>query len=207
MMNHNRRTSILLRQIHDRCGEGTVSVGTFTALLGDRAFALAILIFSLPTVVAGAVPGFSTLTAVPIMLIAAQMALGRAVIWLPRKVAQKEFSQSVLKVALLKTIRPVVWLEKFLRPRMRWVGHPLGERLVGSVIVLLALVLSLPIPGGNLLPSVGISLLALSVLERDGVLAALGLVFIAVGSYLLLHIYIAAFYWMMEGVDWIMAFF
>ena len=50
------------------------------------------------------------------------------------------------------------------------------ENLVGAVCLLLALVLVLPIPLGNTLPALSISLLALGVLERDGLWIVAGLV-------------------------------
>ena len=42
------------------------------------------------------------------------------------------------------------------------------ESVVGTVCLLLALVLVLPIPLGNMLPALAICLLALGILERDG---------------------------------------
>lgn len=69
------------------------------------------------------------------------------------------------------TRRIVPWLgkaERLLRPRYGFFAKPPMEYLVGAVCLLLALVLVLPIPLGNALPALAISLLALGVLERDG---------------------------------------
>lgn len=49
------------------------------------------------------------------------------------------------------------------------------EHFVGLVCLVLAAILMLPIPLGNTLPALAISLLALGVLERDGVWIAVGL--------------------------------
>ena len=59
--------------------------------------------------------------------------------------------------------------ERLLRPRLLFVTSIAGERVIGGLCLVLALVLALPIPLGNMLPAIAISLMALGVLERDGV--------------------------------------
>ncbi len=207
MTQHGQRTSEIMKQILARCDEKSVTIGKFTSLMGDRAFALAILFFSLPGLVAGAIPGFSTLVGVPILLIAAQMALGRRSIWLPESVAQKEISEDVLKKTLEKSIPAVEWLEKYLKPRLKWLANRWSEQLIGVVIALLAAILSLPIPGGNFLPSIGIVVLALAILEGDGALAAAGLAFVAGSAIFMFKLIVLAFHmvsgWVSDLSGWI----
>ena len=50
----------------------------------------------------------------------------------------------------------------------------MGERLIGLVCTVLALVLILPIPLGNILPAAAVSVLGLALAQRDGALALLG---------------------------------
>lgn len=50
------------------------------------------------------------------------------------------------------------------------------EYLVGLLCLLMAIVLVLPVPLGNMLPALAISLRALGVLERDGLWILAGLV-------------------------------
>ena len=57
----------------------------------------------------------------------------------------------------------------------------------GVVCTLLALVLVLPIPLGNLAPGATVAVLALALLQRDGILALLGYL-MAVGSGALLFV-------------------
>lgn len=52
--------------------------------------------------------------------------------------------------------------------------NPIGERLIGVVCLALALVLILPIPGGNILPAMAVSTLAFALIQRDGVIAIVG---------------------------------
>ena len=191
----NARTSVILHRMLSGGSEGDISVGEFMAQLGERAFALAILIFALPnSLPLPGIPGFSTLTGVPIILLGLQLAIGQEVIWLPKKVAQQRFSRSSLYKIIEKTLPFIIWLEKFLKPRFLWIGHPVGERAVGLVIVVLALILALPVPGGNFLPGLSICILALAILERDGLIGALGLLFVASTMVFMIKLIIGAFH-------------
>lgn len=84
---------------------------------------------------------------------------------------------------LVQRIRP--WLaraERLLRPRVARLALPPMEYLVGLVCLLLAIVLVLPVPLGNMLPALAISLLALGVLEGDGLWILAGLAAAAVSA-------------------------
>jgi hypothetical protein len=73
--------------------------------------------------------------------------------------------------------RLMTWLERaeaISRPRLAFLFAPLGERFMGLVCALLALVLILPIPLGNILPAASVSVLGLALVQRDGVLAIAG---------------------------------
>jgi hypothetical protein len=83
--------------------------------------------------------------------------------------------------ALIHRIAP--WLEraeKLLKPRASVLAMPLMEYVVGLVCLLLALVLVLPIPLGNMFPALAISLMALGLLERDGLWVSAGVIMAAV---------------------------
>src|SRR5690606_41810814 len=69
------------------------------------------------------------------------------------------------------------WLERVeavSRPRLTFLFGGVGQRLIGVVCTVLALVLILPIPLGNLLPATAVTVLALALVQRDGLLALLG---------------------------------
>ena len=189
------RTSHILQQIiASSSEEGTISIGEFTNLLGDRAFCLTILIFSLPnSLPVPGIPGFSTITGLPILFIALQMLAGRETIWLPSNLAAKRFSRKGMGLLLSKALPGVIWLEKYLMPRWFFIADKLGERGLGLLFILLALIIALPIPGGNFLPGLSMSLLALGMLERDGMFLTGALVF-SIASFIFMVIIIALFF-------------
>lgn len=134
--------------------------------LGDRAIGALMFVFAVPNVMP-VPPGVSAVLGTPLIFLAAQLMTGRAP-WLPGVVAQRSLSREDF-ARLMDRVLP--WLmrgEKLLRPRLGlWVRPPV-EYLVGAVCLFLAMVLVLPIPLGNTLPALAISVLALGVLERDG---------------------------------------
>jgi hypothetical protein len=67
-------------------------------------------------------------------------------------------------------------LESIARPRVHWMTQDWILRLTGAVCLLLALIITLPIPFGHMIPGAAISLLALGLIEHDGLAMALGLI-------------------------------
>lgn len=150
-----------------------ISIGDLLTALGDRATAALMFIFAFPNILPTP-PGTSTILGVPLIFLAAQLMLGRAP-WLPAFVAKRSMMRADFS-ALAKRIVPwLVRAETLLRPRLAGLTRPPMEYLIGLLALVLAVVLVLPIPLGNMLPALAISLLALGVLERDGVWVLAGL--------------------------------
>ncbi|MEW5966828.1 MAG: exopolysaccharide biosynthesis protein [Pseudomonadota bacterium] len=166
--------SALLREIGDDPGRERISIGDLLAALGDRALGALLFIFAFPNILPTP-PGTSAVLGAPLIFLAAQLTLGRKP-WLPALVTRRSMARADFQ-ALMQRMGP--WLEraeKLLRPRASVLALPPMEYLIGLVCLLLAAVLVLPIPFGNMLPALAISLMALGVLERDGlwVIAGLG---------------------------------
>ena len=58
------------------------------------------------------------------------------------------------------------------------------EHVIGGLCLVMATLLALPIPLGNMLPALAISILALGLLARDGVWVLIGLAVTAAASVL-----------------------
>ena len=143
------------------------------AALGDRALAALLFVFAVPNVIPSP-PGLSTVLGVPLLFLSGQMLLGRNA-WLPAFVARRSMAREDFN-ALMSRVLP--WLEraeKLLKPRFSGLALPPMEYLVGLVCLTLAVILVLPIPLGNIPPAFAIALMALGILERDGVWVLAGL--------------------------------
>ena len=153
-------------------------------MFGERSFAIVfVLLMALP-----ALPlptgGATHLLEVVTMLLALELIVGRREIWLPRRWKRLELTGASQQKFIARLLRQIRWLERFSRPRGRWL---FGHRLSGVVFGLAAFALTLtafsapPFSGLDTLPSLGVVLLALGVLMTDFALAAAGLVVGALG--------------------------
>ncbi|MES2716328.1 MAG: exopolysaccharide biosynthesis protein [Pseudomonadota bacterium] len=166
--------SAMLHALAQDDSRSRISIGDLLEALGDRALAALLFVFAVPNVLP-VPPGTSTILGAPLVFLAAQLAFGRKP-WLPAVIARRTMTRSDF-AALVRRIGP--WLaraERLLRPRAMGLALPPMEYLVGVLCLLLAVVLVLPVPLGNMLPALAISLLALGILERDGLWILAGLV-------------------------------
>lgn len=172
-----QRVSDLLQLLSRTWPHERVSLGDVTRLLGDRGYGVLMFVLALP----GAVPGLSSIAAIPLALVAVQLAIGLPRPWLPHFLAARSLSRTDFARMIERVEPSLMRIERLLRPRFVLLTGPIGERLMGVMCLVLALLLTVPILF-NLPLIVPIALMSLALLERDGVLAAIGL---AVGGLVL----------------------
>jgi hypothetical protein len=167
-----QRISTVLREL---CAdaEGRTTIGEIVERFGRRAFGALLFVFSTPNLLP-LPPGSSTVLGAPLVLLAPQVAMGVRSPWLPPFVHRHVVSGADLSRAFGRLLPWVERIERVSRPRLAFLFGPVGDRVIGVVCTLLALVLVLPIPFGNLLPAAAVAVLAFALVQRDGVLALVG---------------------------------
>ena len=164
----SRRTrfSALLRRIAGSARE-RIGIGELIDGFGERSFGAAMLLLALPNM-APLPPGASTLFGLPLVLIAAQLALGRRVIWLPVTLRRRSIAAPLFS-RMVNATRPYLrFAERLLRPRLNFMLGPLATRLTGAACVVLAILIALPIPIANFLSGLAVAAFALGLLRDDG---------------------------------------
>lgn len=168
--------SSLLLDFAEKFTNERVRVRDITESLGQRSFGFILLIFALPnSLPIIGIPGVSTITGLPMLFVAAQMALGHRRVYLPRWIADSSIATENFTALIRKTAPWLRRLEKLMKPRIGFLTQGNAERWLGAFCVLLAFLLALPIPFGNLLPALGILFIALGLIESDGVCVLVGL--------------------------------
>lgn len=165
----SRPLSAVLRDICDAPGDD-VTLGEVTQQFGPRAFGALLFVLAIPNLLP-LPPGSTTVLGAPIMLLAPQLAVGVRRPWLPRALDNKPIRKAWLRKAIDRVGPTLERIEKVSGPRLTWMFGAGGERLVGVACSALAFVLILPIPLGNILPSITIGLFGLALVQRDGFLA------------------------------------
>jgi len=155
-------------------GESLTLVELKQSLKG-RGSAMLLILLALPFCFI-ATPGLSTPFGIAICLIGACLVMGREP-WLPRFILHRRLSSARLAQLLTGAIKVARQLEKFVRPRLGFLHAGPGMlRLVGFGIVIasLGLMLPLPIPFSNSIPAWAVVLLAIGMMENDGLFVLLG---------------------------------
>jgi hypothetical protein len=183
-MSQSQPLSAVLAEIaaHDR---PAITVAELTQMFGGRALGALLFVFGIACFLP-LPPGATTIFGAPLLVLAPQLVIGASAPWLPRRVKAQTIATEDLRAGLPRII---VWLQRIeaiSRPRLVVLFSPLGERVIGLVCTLLALVLILPIPLGNMLPAATVSVFSLAMIQRDGVLALAGHAFAAASVGVLL---------------------
>ena len=164
---HRARTSALLRELAAGAGE-RISLEELGAALEDRAFGILVLCLALPNAVPGPyIPGFSAVLALPIVWLGLQLALGRSEPRLPGFLRRRSFTRARFARFLDRATPLLLRIEGWLGPHPGWLTEPRGHRFLGLALVVYGFGLSLPVPLGNLPVALGISILALGLIEED----------------------------------------
>jgi len=171
-----QHTSHILASITRQMEEkDSISLQEMIDILGERVFGLSILLFCIPNCLPiPNIAGLSAFTGIPIGILGLQMVMGRSHPWLPTRLREKKFSGPRVGKFFERAIPFIQKMEVFLHPRLQvMTGKPM-QRLLGVVFVALAIVMSLPIPFGNFMPGLAMALIAIGLIERDGLLVVLG---------------------------------
>jgi len=153
-----------------------VSLADIADVLGTRSIGAWLLILASPMVLPVPAPGISVLFGVPLMIISAQLALGGRRAWLPAVILRQSMARKDY-VALMVHVQPAVeHFERIVRPRALWLANDWAKIPIGLTCLVLAMIITLPIPLGHVAPGTAICLLALGFMERDGVVIGIGFV-------------------------------
>ena len=126
-------------------------------------------------------PGFSMVLAAPLLLVAPQIIVGRREVWLPKFLSRRKIKCEALVKVVRRVLPPLERVEKLVRPRLRFLTTGAGASMVGVACTLIAVVLVLPIPFANLVPSLAMGAFSIGLTRKDGlfVLGGYGLIVLA----------------------------
>ncbi len=153
---------------------GSVSLDELMSAMGRSSIAFAILILSLPALTP--IPGpFGLVFGSCLAIVSLQIIAGFRRIWLPQFLGRRQISGSTIDLMVRYTAPMIARVETLLRKnRMRHFAGPRAQAFLGVPVLLLAIAVALPIPFGNLLPVAALVMIALGLMERDGLVAILG---------------------------------
>ncbi|MUZ58495.1 exopolysaccharide biosynthesis protein [Agrobacterium vitis] len=176
-----RGSGFLLEVLETARLRGGISIGELIGRRGRIGIAFTLLVLCLPTLVP--LPGpFGMVFGTCLAFVAVQMLYGADRIWLPGFIARRTVSLKVVET-MVRLGRPwVLKLESWLiAGRLPFLTGKTARMVLALPILVLAVLISLPIPFGNTAPALAIILIAIALAERDGLVVIFSL-FVAAGA-------------------------
>jgi hypothetical protein len=168
------RTSEVLSRLSEQPAD-RLTVADIVAVLRDRAFALLVVLLGLPNCLPMP-PPIPLVCGLLLALVAVQIAAARPTPWLPRSLLSRSIKREDVRRAVRRAFPALRKLERWSRPRMTLFDTPLAMRLVGFLLLALALGLIFAAPIVGQIPlGLAVCLVGLGLVERDGVVVAAGI--------------------------------
>ena len=166
-------TSQRLAQLAEDAEGETVTLGWILEQMEERAFGLFLLVLALPCCIPF-LYGLPQVVALPLMLIAAQILFGRKSPWLPERLAARTVTTEGLRNLGTRAGPWLRRIEAVSRPRLTALTRPPLDRIVGLALVIFSASILVPLPLTNTVPGFAVVVVAMGLLQRDGILVVLG---------------------------------
>ena len=151
----------------------SVTLDWILAQLHERAFGLFLLILALPCCIPF-LYGIPQVVSLPLMFVAAQILLGRQSPWLPSRLRIRTVASKDLETLAQRAGPWLRRIEAISKPRLTALTHAPADRIIGAALVLFNASILVPLPGTNTVPGIAVVVVAMGLLQRDGVLVLLG---------------------------------
>lgn len=175
------RISDLLTRLVPNGQQPSIRLSSILTVLGDRAFALLIVLFALPNCIP-MVPPIPLISGILIAGLAVQLMAGARSPWLPSRIRDYEVRASEVDRLVHKATPFITRLERFARPRLGIFEWPPFVRVLGVALLAFALGLLVAAPIVGQIPlGIAIALVGIGLVERDGILVVAGLVIGTIG--------------------------
>ncbi len=169
-----RSLSTLLLDVKASLREDNVPIGSLLEAFHERGFGFFLFLFAFAPALPFPAPGLGTIVSPPLLFLTAQQAAGRHTIWMPERIKRKTIPRRRLENIIDSALPWMYRLEHLLRPRMGMMTQGKVSMLMGFLGFIMAVSVALPFPFTNSVPSLGICLIAVGILMRDGLAVLIG---------------------------------
>jgi hypothetical protein len=178
-----------------------LTLGELISAIGDRGFGLALLITSLPSALPIPAPGYSTPFGVLLVLLSLQMLFRQQAPWLPAWAHKREIPKGLAESMLKGLTFFLTKVERFIKPRLSFYVRGSGYLLSAVLVFIMGTLMIIPMPGTNTAPAGVIFLIAISLIEEDGLFLALATLLGILATALYLILFAVIFYYGAGGIS------
>ena len=184
-----------LKIIGQKTEEGKTKIYEIIEDFKESAVFLAMVFFALPVAIPLPYPpGFTTIMGIPMMLLSLRMISGSKKVRLPARINNYEIKNSTLKMICNKMVPIVETMEKYIKPRLFFAKSAYCEKFVGFISLMASIAVALPIPLTNAIPALGVAVMTLGLLNKDGYTILIGFLIAIVGMVIAVSAIIASWF-------------
>ena len=165
--------SARLNALADEAEGDAVTLDWILGQLHERAFGLFLLVLALPCCIPF-LYGVPQVVSLPLMFVAGQIVIGRKTPWLPKKLGARTVASDSLQSLSDRAGPWLKQIEAISRPRIGALTRAPIDRVVGAALVLFSASILTPLPLTNTVPGFAVVVVAMGLLQRDGILVILG---------------------------------
>lgn len=202
MIERQKPVSAILEDLVAIFAGRIVTLGELLERLGHQATAVILVIFSIPAIIP--TPGIPAgmIFGSALALLSLQLLAGGERFILPKRLARVKLPQGLLQRMLAWLSPKLAWLESWMRPRMPVLSHHGFLKLHGLFVFLMAVLIALPIPFGNVLPGLAIFLVGLGLAQRDGATILVGWAFGFAAIAFTAFLFLGGWWLLSEWLGW-----
>jgi hypothetical protein len=172
-----------LQKIGHKEKKGKTKISELMEDFHENGILLAMIFFALPVAIPLPYPpGFTTIMGIPLMILSVQMILGSKKVRLPEKINNYELKNTTLRTISNKIVPIIQMIEKYMKPRFAFTQSVYCEQFVGLISFIAATAVAIPLPMTNAIPALGITIMALGLMNRDGLIIIGGFFVSVIGT-------------------------
>ena len=134
----------------------------------------------------------TTIFGAPLIALSIQMILGSKKVKLPKKISEYEINSSSMQKISSKIIPVLEFIEKYTKPRFKFTQSVYCEQFVGVMNFIASIAITIPLPMTNAIPALGITIMAIGLLNRDGVVVLIGFIISIIGVLIAISAIVAS---------------
>jgi hypothetical protein len=176
------KLSSIFQQLSQKEPTSKTKISEILVDFHENGILLTMLFFALPIAIPMPFPpGFTTIMGTPLIILSIQLLCGFKQISLPSKINNYQISNDLLINISNKVLPIIKFLEKYLKPRFTFASARYCEQLIGLISLICAISIAVPLPLTNSIPALGIIIMTLGLLNRDGLIIFLGFITAIIG--------------------------
>ncbi len=171
----------VIEDVVNKSDSDRILVSDLVEAMETIGFGFVMMIFSLCAIFPLPPPAPSIMS-LPLVIFSAQLMLGYQAPKLPKVFSKRSVKRSTVAMLVQRSSPYLRKVERILRPRLSFITSNTSERIIGFFSLVFSLFILLPMPLSNFIPGLGVLVISLGLLGKDGLFVILGMIIGLIGA-------------------------